>query len=61
MGFSDIVDAEFFFPDARNFNPMAEVLRETATTAAPHSATVQVLMSADMLVEIAMVARRDPQ
>ncbi len=60
MDFSDVVDSEVFLSDARNFAPMSQVYREIVKDK-PARSTVEVLMSADMLVEIAMVARRRGQ
>ena len=59
MDFSNIVNTTVFLSDIRHFQAMNDVYREFFPAAPPARATVGTqLMSADALVEIAMVASR---
>lgn len=59
MDFENVVSAQVWITDARNFEQMNEVYRELVKGGLPARATVGCdLMSADNLVEIAMVAAK---
>ncbi len=61
LAFEDVLESVVFLPDVRHFGAMNEIYREMLPTAPPARTTVGTqLMSPDALVEIMMIAVREP-